>query len=333
MYWLLEMTSARPRATCRPASVTMNGSSRKRVEMTPCMAPNAAPQATTNRTVGMRPQPAVVMIVAVSTLDRLSSAPTERSMPAVMMTKVMPTAMMPVSDTARTMLAMLSGARNRMMPVPAGREDHAADRHEHEADHALEAHGERERIEAGAAAGRGAAEARGRALSHSSVCIAPRSSPPPRARHARSPRRGIPRRCGRAAGRRSGRRGRGVRAFRSRRSARRAPWRRDRGCGRRFRPWRRRRRRASARRAGAAAARRAPPWRARLSAGCRRRARRPRSRPRGAHVERLDRLARKRALARPRHQKKGRNALEHRSDRDCARRCRAASARCRAGRR
>ena len=88
----------------------MNGSSRNRVEMTPCSAPNAAPQATTNSTVGMRPQPAVVMIVAVSTLDRLSSAPTDRSMPAVMMTKVMPTAMMPVSDTARTILAILSGA-------------------------------------------------------------------------------------------------------------------------------------------------------------------------------------------------------------------------------
>ena len=68
----------------------------------------------------MSPQPAVVMIVAVSTLERLSSAPTERSMPAVMMTKVMPTAMMPVSETARTMLAMLSGARNRMWPCRRG---------------------------------------------------------------------------------------------------------------------------------------------------------------------------------------------------------------------
>ena len=120
MYWLSEMTSARPRATCRPASVTMNGSRRKRVEMTPCSAPKAAPQTTTNSRVGIRPQPAVVMIVAVSTLDRLSSAPTDRSMPAVMMTKVMPTAMMPVSDTARTMLAMLSGARNRMRPWRRG---------------------------------------------------------------------------------------------------------------------------------------------------------------------------------------------------------------------
>ena len=60
------------------------------------------------------------MMVAVRTLDRLSSAPTERSMPAVMMTKVMPTAMMPVSDTARTMLAMLSGAQEQDRPCRRG---------------------------------------------------------------------------------------------------------------------------------------------------------------------------------------------------------------------
>ena len=36
------------------------------------------------------------------------------------MTKVIPTAMMPVSDTARTMLAMLSGARNRISPCRRG---------------------------------------------------------------------------------------------------------------------------------------------------------------------------------------------------------------------
>ena len=98
----------------------MNGSSRKRVEMRPCTAPNAAPQATTKSTVGINPQPAVVMMVAVSTLDRLSSAPTERSIPAVMMTNVMPTAMIPVSETARTILAILSGARKRMRPCRRG---------------------------------------------------------------------------------------------------------------------------------------------------------------------------------------------------------------------
>ena len=148
MYWLLEMTSARPRATCRPASVTMNGSSRKRVEMTPCMAPKAAPQATTKRTVGISPQPAVVMIVAVSTLERLSSAPTERSMPAVMMTKVMPTAMMPVSETARTMLAMLSGARNRMGPCRRGEKMTPPIATSDEADDALKADGDGEEVDA-----------------------------------------------------------------------------------------------------------------------------------------------------------------------------------------
>src|SRR4051794_6997982 len=120
MYWLLEITSARPRATWRPASVTMKASRRKRVEIAPCMQPNRAPQVMTNSTVGTSPQPQVVMIVAVSTLHRLSSAPTDRSIPAVMMTKVMPTAMMPVSEIARTMFAMLSGARNRTEPCRRG---------------------------------------------------------------------------------------------------------------------------------------------------------------------------------------------------------------------
>src|SRR5579872_1720008 len=120
IYWLPEMTRARPRATCKPAKVTMNGSRRNRVEMIPCAAPKAAPQTMTKSSVGARSQPAVVMIVAVSTLDSESSAPTERSMPAVMITKVMPTAMIPVSETARTMFAILSGARNRIMPCRRG---------------------------------------------------------------------------------------------------------------------------------------------------------------------------------------------------------------------
>src|SRR5580693_7727116 len=71
----------------------MKGSRRKRVEITPCAQPNRAPQIITKSNVGTNPQPQVVMIVAVSTLERLSSAPTDRSIPAVMMTNVMPTAM------------------------------------------------------------------------------------------------------------------------------------------------------------------------------------------------------------------------------------------------
>src|ERR1700677_4456413 len=120
MYWLLETTSASPRATCRPASVTMNGSSRNRVEIEPWRAPKAAPTARTASSVGSRPQPTLTIIVAVNTLDRLSNAPTERSMPAVMMTKVMPTEMMPVSEMARMMLAILSSARKRMWPWRTG---------------------------------------------------------------------------------------------------------------------------------------------------------------------------------------------------------------------
>ena len=41
-----------------------------------------------------------------------SSEPTERSMPAVMMVKVMPTAMMPMTETWRRMRSALSQVRN-----------------------------------------------------------------------------------------------------------------------------------------------------------------------------------------------------------------------------
>ena len=55
MYWLPETTSARPRAACSPASVTMNGSSRKRVEIAPWIAPKATPIASTATRVGTSP--------------------------------------------------------------------------------------------------------------------------------------------------------------------------------------------------------------------------------------------------------------------------------------
>ena len=40
------------------------------------------------------------------------SEPTERSIPAVMMAKVMPTAMMPITETCRSMRSALSQVRN-----------------------------------------------------------------------------------------------------------------------------------------------------------------------------------------------------------------------------
>ena len=223
MYWLLEMTSARPRATCRPASVTMNGSSRKRVEITPCDGAERGAAGDDGRAAsGPGPSRRVVMIVAVSTLERLSSAPTERSMPAVMMTKVMPTAMMPVSETARTMLAMLSGARNRMRPCRRGEKMTPPIATSDQADDALKAHRDRERIERGAGRRRRDRE-RLSGVALISDIGRPRSlSAAPPARRARRRRRRIPRPCVPRAARRCDRRGRAVPAFRSRRPARRA---------------------------------------------------------------------------------------------------------------
>ena len=197
-------------------------------------------------------------------------------MPAVMMTKVMPIAMMPVSETARTMLAMLSGARNRISPCRRGEKTMPPMHHDDQADQALEADDERQRVAAPCArAAWPAGAAGGRSVIASDMAVLCRCRREDRvlvdaagefgdvaalAQHDDAV----------------------AEADQLRHLARgdqdaEALRRRARAAGRRFRPWRRRRRRASARRAGEAAARRGLPWRARPSAGCRPTARRPRS--------------------------------------------------------
>ena len=117
---LLEAISDRPRAACRPASVTMKAWMRNLVEIAPWTAPNTTPVTMTSGSVVHRLQPSLTSSVAVSTEQRPSTAPTERSMPAAMITKVMPSARMPVSEIERMMLAMLSGPMNRMWPCRRG---------------------------------------------------------------------------------------------------------------------------------------------------------------------------------------------------------------------
>ena len=51
---------------------------------------------------------------------RAITDPTDRSMPPIRMTSVMPTAIMPFSATSRTMLAWFSGSINRFTPRRVG---------------------------------------------------------------------------------------------------------------------------------------------------------------------------------------------------------------------
>ena len=134
------MTSARPRATCKPASVTMNGSSRKRVE--DGALDRAESCAAGDDEQDRRDQPP-----AGGSHDgrgeharQAEQRPDRRSIPAVMMTNVMPTAMIPVSLTARTILAICREARNRIRPCRRGEKIMPPIATRHEADHALKTH-------------------------------------------------------------------------------------------------------------------------------------------------------------------------------------------------
>ncbi len=74
MYWLPETTRAKPRAACSPARVTMKGSRRKRVGDRALHRAEGDAGGEHGEQGRHQPQPAEIIIVAVTTLDRPSSA-------------------------------------------------------------------------------------------------------------------------------------------------------------------------------------------------------------------------------------------------------------------
>lgn len=86
----------------------------------PCNAPKTSPSASTSTTDGRKPQSLSTISTAEPTAARPSTAPTDRSMPPIRITNVIPTAMMPISDTARTTFARLSALTNRISPSRRG---------------------------------------------------------------------------------------------------------------------------------------------------------------------------------------------------------------------
>ena len=196
MYWLLEMTSARPRATCSPASVTMNGSSRKRVEID-------ALHGAEGRAAGDDEQDRRNQSPAGGRHDRRGQHARQAEQRADR--EIDPGG----DDDERHADGDDPGLRHRAHDighvvgrekedeaVPARREDDAADRHQDEADHALEADRDGEEIEP-AARGRAAAALRSRRADWLIHRLRPRFARPLAGRHARPRRREIPRPCGR----------------------------------------------------------------------------------------------------------------------------------------
>ena len=119
--------SPRPLATLKVPRVTMKGGSRRRAIRTPLIAPNTAPQA---RPAGIASAIAIpawgncpsvtwagvparlAITQEATTPESISTVPTERSMPAVMITKVSPMASSRVSAVSHAMFVRLREVKN-----------------------------------------------------------------------------------------------------------------------------------------------------------------------------------------------------------------------------
>jgi hypothetical protein len=108
-------------------SVTMNGSMPPRVISRPCARPNSAPSTSANPmpsaiTDTGEPSDGARRFIRRIITPAMSAAiePTERSMPPEMMTKHMPTAMMPMKAVrVSTFITLSSVAKSPLSAVPA----------------------------------------------------------------------------------------------------------------------------------------------------------------------------------------------------------------------
>ena len=96
-----------PRATPSMPRVAMNGGSCIRVTSTPLMSPTAAPTRIPTTTPSRIGRPAWDTAIVPSTPESPATEPTERSIPAVRMTSVWPTAMIATTETWTAMLNRL----------------------------------------------------------------------------------------------------------------------------------------------------------------------------------------------------------------------------------
>ena len=107
----LVISSPMPRSAVRVASVMMKGGRPSLMMPKPWNVPIAAPMSRVSAIEVAMPK-LWVSSQATMTLQKPTTAPTERSMPAVMITKVWPTAMMAVMAPWRIRLSTLFEVRN-----------------------------------------------------------------------------------------------------------------------------------------------------------------------------------------------------------------------------
>src|SRR5215218_2336863 len=116
-----EMVSAAPLAIAIMARVTMKGATPRQIMTPPLMAPIAAPNVRVTRmTIGNGYPCALLKSMAATTLQRLSTMPTERSIPPVRMTKVIPTATTPsIADWRKTFRIFVNDRKIGEARLPA----------------------------------------------------------------------------------------------------------------------------------------------------------------------------------------------------------------------
>ena len=108
----------KPRKMKSVARVTIKGMIRRPTMAAALIAPRSAPARTATARPPATPTPASRMAKPAISGARYMTLPTERSMPAVSSTKVMPIAAMPMKADCLTMLARLSGARKPGVCTP-----------------------------------------------------------------------------------------------------------------------------------------------------------------------------------------------------------------------
>ncbi len=113
----LVINSPMPRSEVRVASVMMNGGRPMRTMPKAWKAPISTPKASV-RMIAIQSGTPAASSQATMTLVKPTTAPTERSMPAVMMTKVWPTARIAVIAPWRNRLLMLFGVQKLLVAKP-----------------------------------------------------------------------------------------------------------------------------------------------------------------------------------------------------------------------
>jgi hypothetical protein len=109
------ISRADPSAIPRVPRVTISGGTLALVMSTPLTTPQAVPAtspATSPAAIASQPPPMASITLAAITPEKTSTDPTERSIPAVMITKVIPTAMISSPEASAAMFRKLNTVAN-----------------------------------------------------------------------------------------------------------------------------------------------------------------------------------------------------------------------------